>query len=228
MKEIKLSPIKAQKKSDAAYQILFDKIIGKDFFPGQRLDLSSIETQLGISRMPLRLALNRLEHEGLVEIVPQSGTFVSSSSSKDSADSFDIRIVLECYAIDLAIKRITDKDLIKLQGFITEMEELIQTENWNSIYQPYMLIDTNFHKELAIIAGNKRLIKAVEQENKHIQGSRKLFDYPKDDLVETIGEHKKILEGLSERDVIKANNAMSNHLKRVKNSIIKLLDRQLK
>ena len=224
MKEIKLSPIKAQKKSDTAYQILFDKIIGKAFSPGQRLDLSSIESQLGISSMPLRLALNRLEHEGLVEIVPQSGTFISNPSSKDSADSFDIRIVLECYAIDLAIKRITDQYLIKLQGYVAEMEELIQTENWASIYQSYILIDINFHKELAIIAGNERLIKAIERENTHIQGSKFFYDYPKDDLTETIGEHKEILKGLSEKDLNKAKTAIRSHLKRNKNKIVKLLD----
>ena len=109
-----MSRIKAQKKSDTAYQILFEKIISKSFSPGQRLDLAFIETQLGISRMPLRLALHRLKHEGLIEIIPQSGTFVTNPSSKNIADSFDIRIILECYATELAVKRITDQDLAKL------------------------------------------------------------------------------------------------------------------
>jgi DNA-binding GntR family transcriptional regulator len=224
MDDIKLDRIKTQKKSDTAYQVLFEKIISKSFFPGQRLDLSVIEEQLGISRMPLRLALNSLEHEGLVEIVPQSGTFVANPSSKNIADSLDLRLILECHAIELAVKFITEKDLIKLNKLLDDMAELIKTENSDSIYQSYIQIDTKFHKEIAIITGNNRLVKAVEQENIHIQGSRKLFDYPKDDLSETVNEHRNILAGLSKRDAVKSKKAMCTHLHRVKKTLMKLLD----
>jgi len=216
MHNIKLSPIKAQKKSDAAYQILFEKIISKTFSPGQRLDLAVIETQLGISRMPLRLALHRLEHEGLIEIIPQSGTFVTNPSIKNIADSFDIRIILECYAIELAIKRITDQDIAKLQSSTGKMENLISAENWDSIYQSYLHADANFHKELALISGNRRLLKALEHENTHVQSSRILFNYPKDDLIETVNEHNRIISGLSKKDASKTKAEMCAHLDRVK------------
>lgn len=224
MNDIKLKKIKTQKKSDSAYVVLFEKIINKSFIPGQRLDLSVIEEQLGISRMPLRLALNRLEHEGLVEIVPQSGTFVANPSSKNIADSLDMRILLECHAIELAVKNITEKDLQKLNRLTDEMADLIKIENWDSIYQTYIQIDTNFHKEIAIISGNNRLVKAVGQENIHIQGSRKLFDYPKNDLIETINEHRNILKELSKRDAAKSKEAMCSHIQRVKRTLMTLLE----
>ena len=224
MENVNLKRIKTQKKSDTAYNVLYEKIISKSFSPGQRLDLVFIETQLGISRMPLRLALTRLEHEGLVEIVPQSGTFITNPSSKHLADSFDMRVVLECYAIDLAISLITEKDILKLRSFIGEMEGLIKSDNWGLIYQNYIEIDTKFHKELAVIAGNKRLIKAIDQENTHLQGSRKLLDYLKDDLEVTINEHKQILSYIMERDVEEARKAMSHHLRRVKMSLLNILD----
>jgi len=224
MNSIGLKRIKTVKKSDTAYHVLYEKIIDKTFSPGQRLDLASIEEQLGISRMPLRLALTRLEHEGLVEIVPQSGTFVTNPSSKDFADSFDIRVVLECYAIDLAISHLTELSLQKLKELIGEMEDLIQTDNWSSIYYQYIDIDIKFHKELAVIAGNQRLIKAIDQENTHLQGSRKLLDYLKDDLVVTINEHKQILSYITERDAGNAKKAMSNHLNRVKMTLLNILD----
>jgi len=224
VKNINLKRIKTQKKSDVAYEVLYEKIISKSFVPGQRLDLVFIETQLGISRMPLRLALTRLEYEGLIEIVPQSGTFVTNPSSKDLADSFDMRVVLECYAIDLAISHLTEQNLQKLKKYIGEMEELIQTDNWDPIYHKYIDIDTKFHKELAVIAGNQRLIKAIDQENTHLQGSRKLLNYLKDDLVVTINEHKQILSYIIERDAGNARNAMSNHLYRVKMALLNILD----
>ncbi len=223
MDNIKFSRIKAQKKSETAYQILFEKIISKAFFPGQRLDLAFIEAQLGISRMPLRLALHRLEHEKLVEIIPQSGTFVTNPSSKDIAESFDIRIILECYAIELAVKRITDQDIEKLQGSTGEMEKLISAENWDSIYLSYLSADARFHKEIALISGNRRLLKVLERENTHVQGSRIFFDYHKNDLVETVDEHNRIISALSNRDASKAKAEMHAHLDRVKKYLVKLL-----
>ena len=224
MENVNLKRIKTQKKSDVAYDVLYEKIISKSFTPGQRLDLAVIETQLGISRMPLRLALTRLEHEGLIEIVPQSGTFVTNPSSKDLADSFDLRVVLECYAIDLAISHITEQNIQKLKKFIGTMEDLVQTGNWDHIYYKYIDNDTKFHKELAIIAGNYRLIKAIDLENTHLQGSRKLLDYLRDDLAVTVNEHKQILNYIIERDAEKAKNAMSNHLYRVKMALLNILE----
>jgi len=225
MKNVSLKKIKTQKKSDVAYNVLYEKIVNKSFAPGQRLDLAFIETQLGISRMPLRLALTRLEHEGLVEIIPQSGTFVTNPSSKDLAESLDMRIVLESYAIDLAITHLTEHSIQKLKQYIGEMESLIQTDDWDPIYQQYIDIDTKFHKELAVIAGNQRLIKAIDQENTHLQGSRKLINYLKDDLVITINEHKQILSYVIEKDAGNAKKAMTDHLLRVKAALMNILDR---
>ena len=65
-KGLSLTPIRMPKISEAAYEILLEKIISKEFAPGQRLGLDAIEKQLGISRTPLKEALARLEMEGLI------------------------------------------------------------------------------------------------------------------------------------------------------------------
>ena len=74
--------------NDEVYEILKDKIAERLFLPGQRLDLGKIESQMGISRTPLKDALNRLAAEGMVEIRPRKGTFVSNPSTVKISETF--------------------------------------------------------------------------------------------------------------------------------------------
>lgn len=96
--------------SEAAYEVLRERVISKEFAPGQRLNLEAIEKQLGISRTPLKEALTRLEMEGLVTIVPRTGTYVTDPVPEEIAESFDMRRVLEVYAVELAVQRASDED----------------------------------------------------------------------------------------------------------------------
>ena len=67
--------------SDEVYEALKEGIFRKHFAPGERLDLGKIEREMGVSRTPVKVALNRLAVEGLVEIVPRSGTYVTSPTT---------------------------------------------------------------------------------------------------------------------------------------------------
>ena len=93
------------------YKILKAKILSEQLTPGERLDLSAIEKQMGISRTPLKEALNRLAVDGLVEIRPRSGTYVTVHSLEKIEDVFDARQLLEVYAAGLAAERMTETQL---------------------------------------------------------------------------------------------------------------------
>ena len=78
-----------------AYQKLKRIILGRQISPGEKLNESELAQGLGISRTPVREAINRLEKEGLVEIIPQRGAFVVQFSAKDVLELFLIRENLE-------------------------------------------------------------------------------------------------------------------------------------
>ena len=87
----KLPPINSPKISEVIYDILREKIVSHEIPQGERLDLYEIEKRLGVSRTPLKEALNRLEMEGLIQIFPRSGTYVTNANVEYIVKSFDFK-----------------------------------------------------------------------------------------------------------------------------------------
>ena len=88
---------------EEVYKLIRQRILDHNYPPGFRFDLSELETQLGISRTPLKEALQRLEIEGLVEIRPRRGTFVSQIDTQELMDNYGVRHALELYIARTAL-----------------------------------------------------------------------------------------------------------------------------
>ena len=218
---VSLPRINAYKVSDAAYEILREKIISREFTAGQRLDLDDVEQQLGISRTPVKEALARLEMEGLVHIVPRSGTFVTDPDPKEIAESFDVRRVLEVYAVELAIGRMTDEDLLDLRTMIQELEELAAAPDRDAIYPRYLTLDHQFHQNLVSLSGNERLQQAHKRENLHAQMARIRYRRSERELEAAQMEHQRLVAALEAGDVERAKSEMDAHLQRAKRSLLR-------
>jgi DNA-binding GntR family transcriptional regulator len=218
--DLSLPRISTYKVSEAAYEILREKIISREFAAGQRLDLDTIAEQLGISRTPIREALARLEMEGLVAILPRSGTYVTNPNPCEIAESFDVRRVLEVYAVELAISRMSDKDLENLSAIIQELGDLAAAEDRDAIYPWYLTLDHELHRQLVNLAGNERLRQAHERENLHAQMARIRYRRSERELDVAQEEHERILAALRARDVQTARAEMDAHLQRAKRSLL--------
>ncbi len=206
--------------SEAAYQILREKIVSKEFAPGQRLDLNAIEKKLGISRTPLKEALLRLEAEGLIVIVPRSGTFISDPGPEEIAESFDVRAALEIYAVKLTVERATDKEIGELRAIVQELADLAAKKDRDAIYPRYLALDHQFHQQLVALAGNERLCQAHVRENVHAQMARIRYRRSERELDLAEEEHKRIIAALEARDAETAQAEMGIHLMRAKRSIL--------
>src|SRR5580693_1173264 len=82
---------------------------------GAPLRQELVASELGVSRMPVRDALNQLQAEGLVELIPNRGAFVASMTLEECAEVFELRALLECNALSHAISGHTDKSIRRLQ-----------------------------------------------------------------------------------------------------------------
>jgi DNA-binding GntR family transcriptional regulator len=205
---------------DSAYEILREKIMQKEFAPGQRLGLEAIERQLGISRTPLREALHRLASERLVEIVPRSGTFVTVLSSEDIAESYEVRRAIELYAIEVAAPQATDQQLAECRTQLRELANLGAAHDVVATYPRYLSADYEFHRRIVALANNQRLSRAYERENVHTQLARVHYRRIMRDLDVTQHEHEDILAALERRDAAAARAAMDAHLVRAKEAIL--------
>jgi GntR family transcriptional regulator, rspAB operon transcriptional repressor len=205
---------------DSAYEILRDKIMRKDFGPGQRLDLEIIERQLGISRTPLREALHRLASERLVEIVPRSGTFVTVLSPDDIAESYEVRRAIELYAVERAAQQATDRQLAECRALLRDLACLGAADDVVATYPQYLSADYELHRRIVSLAGNQRLSRAYERENVHAQLARVHYRRIMRDLDVTQREHDDIVAALELHDAASARVAMDAHLLRAKAAIL--------
>jgi DNA-binding GntR family transcriptional regulator len=94
-----------------AYDIIKQKILRCEYKPGQLISEKEIVEELNISRTPIREALNKLNGEGLLNIIPKKGIQISDLSIKKLKEIFEIRHLLEPLSVKLAIKNIQEKDI---------------------------------------------------------------------------------------------------------------------
>ena len=217
---VSLPRINARKISDTAYEILREKAVSKEFAPGQRLYLDAIEKQLGISRTPLKEALVRLEMEGLIRIVPRSGTYVTDPDPGEIAESFDVRRVLEVHAIELAAQKASEEDMRALRMMVQELGDLTAEEDRDAIYPRYLTVDHQFHKRIVDLSGNRRLCQVCERENVHAQMARIRYMSSEQELDVAQEEHERIMAALEARDVEAAKSEMDAHLRRATQSLL--------
>lgn len=210
--------------SDDVYAMLRRRILSHDYPPGFRFDLSAIETQLGISRTPLKEALHRLEVEGLVEIRPRRGTFVVSIDPKEVAETFDVRRALELYAAGIAVQEATDSEIQRLKGLATEMRHLLENNDYQSVVEKYIHLDHTFHNLLVELARNKRLIEIYKQIDVHVQIARVRQKFTRSDSKHTESEHDAILAALERRDAPALAKALSDHIDLSKARVLKVLE----
>jgi DNA-binding GntR family transcriptional regulator len=203
---------------DEVYEVLKESILDKQFALGERLNLSELEEQMGISRTPLKEALNRLALEGLVEIQPRKGTFVVDPTSCDIAESFDVRRVLEVYAVEMALQRMTESRLNQMRDLVTALRRVTEFEDWD--YQEYVALDYKLHRLIMEVAGNKRLKDIWEQVNVHVEMAHTRFGRLEKRIDLTQKGHEEILRAFESKDLALLQQTISNHIDRTKQSVL--------
>ena len=204
---------------EEAYRVLRDRIFSRQFACGERLDLPSIENQLGISRTPLKAALDRLASEGLVEIVPRRGTYVTTPTPDGIENAFSVRQVLEVYAVTRSVESMTDGQLEQLERIVKAMLRITQVEDHAPIYHSYAELDHSFHSLIVEAAANDVLTKLWDQVHAHVQIARIRYRRGDRSLDLTTEEHKNILAAFQARDVKAAEVLMRDHIHRAKVSL---------
>jgi len=140
---------------------LREALLRGDFRPGERISEVPLATRLGVSRTPLRLALQCLANEGLLRTLPGRGFAATEFTLEDIWDAIEIRGVLEGTAARLAAERLSGPaDLKKLSAYCRAMEELAPMHLENFVR--YLELNQAFHRELWSLAKSPQLIRAIE------------------------------------------------------------------
>jgi DNA-binding GntR family transcriptional regulator len=182
-----------------------------DFRPGEQLHIEEFTEKLEVSRTPIREAFLRLATEGLVDVRPRVGYFVSDITEQDIRDLFEVREIVETRAASQAAEALTDKELEKLKALLRESEQAVKDGD----YTTYINNDVKFHDYLQKHVNNQRLLSVMESLNDLTHRERVLSTRMNINIKCTLVEHGKIVEALVARDGKAAGEYMAEHLKNV-------------
>lgn len=197
--------------TDWTYQYLKKSILNLDFRPGEQLHIEEFTKKLEVSRTPIREAFLRLATEGLVDVRPRVGYFVSDITEQDIRDLFEVREIVETRAARQAAEALTDEELEKLKTLLEESEQAVKEGD----FKTYINNDVEFHDYLQKHVSNQRLLAVMESLNDLTHRERVLSTRMNINIKCTLVEHGKIVEALVDRDGKAASDFMAEHLKNV-------------
>lgn len=190
------------------YHSLKRAILSLDFPPGANLRKASVCERLGVSRAPVADAITRLASDGLVDVVPQSGTRVSYFSMDEIREGVFLREALELATVAKVARDLTDEQRKQLSRNMRLQELLIEDEDIPGFYQA----DEEFHGMLMDFTGFRRLADVAQTVSLQVSRARMLLLPTPGRVAETLAEHRAIFEAISNRDEQAARDAMRAHL----------------
>lgn len=191
---------------DMAYTIIREKIVNCEYMPNQFMTEMELTEMIGVSRTPIREAINKLEQEGLVQVLPKRGIVIKEITVGTINDMFEVRILVEPYLVEVYGKDIPEEE-IKRQleiasdktfhmgdkdSFVKdhELHQLFYSVSRNSYFEEIMQRSYALNQRMRILSGMR-------------SGER---------LRETQEEHRKILTSMLKKEYAQAAQYMKEHL----------------
>jgi DNA-binding GntR family transcriptional regulator len=193
------------------YQTLRQAILSLAYRPGEILRKPEICDALGVSRSPVADAVARLAAEGLVDVVPQAGTFVARFSMQEIREGAFLREAIEVAAIEKVAAQITDAQLQLLRRNLTVQAALVVDGDIPGFYA----MDAAMHEQLLSFTGFPKLSQVAETAWLHVNRARQLILPVPGRVQATLAEHQAILTALEARNPVQARAAVQAHLRQL-------------
>jgi DNA-binding GntR family transcriptional regulator len=184
-------------KQERTYTVLRDRIHAGAFAPRARLNIDALARELGVSAIPVREALRRLEAEGWVKFQPNVGAIVAPVDATAWEQQMVAVAILEGAATADAAAHLGPADLIEIKGLAAEMERVAAEGD------PAAFSRLNRHLHAVIIGhcANEYLVELLEQTNRRLDRIRDtMFAYLPDRAKAATGEHARLIELIESGD----------------------------
>ncbi|QGQ99475.1 GntR family transcriptional regulator [Paenibacillus psychroresistens] len=198
---------------DKTYHLLKESIIRRQFAPNHKISIPEISEKLGISRTPIRDALNRLEKDGLVVTISKIGTFVKGIDHQTALEITDSRMMLEYWSLRHALR---DQESLLLEG-ISKLDMILQQAEANISQlslDEYLKRDYNFafHLELVQMGNNRTNTEIYTNlmNYRHILFNTHVVSFEM--ITQANKEHEGIVAALKKRDEADILQRIEDHL----------------
>lgn len=200
-----------------AYDEIKKKIMDEDFPPGTFLAERKLALMLGMSKTPVKSALERLAIEGFVTISPQQCILVRELPMDEIADQYEIRTALETHVVRGLSNRITEAQKAELRDCLA-----FQRRNWNLVkVVQWVELDADFHLLLAKQFGNQAIIRVMlDLRDRMHRVITRVFHLQPMRLEESISEHQAIVDAIASGNSEDAASIVSAHLQRGRDLVL--------
>jgi DNA-binding GntR family transcriptional regulator len=205
--------------AERAYRAIKEDIVTGVFRPGDLIKEADLAVHYHIGKTPVREALQGLQKEGLVDVIPRAGYIVSAVTTRDVQEVFQLRLILETAAAELAAKNATHEELRRL----VDSADFQYTHGDRGSYKSFLTCNTEFHHMVALSSGNERLAQIVLR---LLEDLERLFHFEldlRDSAEEMVEEHKALVAALVERDADKARGVMGAQIRRSRDRVLEAI-----
>ncbi|MGI9357700.1 MAG: GntR family transcriptional regulator [Rhizobiaceae bacterium] len=195
-------------KGHTVYHAIRRAILLREIDAGAPLTEQQVGQEFNCSQGTVREALMRLQEEGLVQRRGYRGTSISRSSLAEVVQMAEIRIKLEVEGINHSAKLLKDKDIIGFENHLNEMDNAVESDDSYAFSE----LDRLFHLEIFRCSGLQALEPILTRCMLHMH--LQTFGHPREGVVRELptAAHAPIMDGLRQRDAVKATDAMRKHI----------------
>lgn len=209
---------------EKVYLSLEEQIISQKLRPGESVTEMKLSRELGVSRTPVREALQRLDREGLIKLIPNKGAVVLGISEQDLIDIYKIRMRLEGLAARIAAEKRDEAlchelgDNVDLTGFYMAKGDIEKVKN----------LDSEFHDIIYRCCESRMLGKTLSELHRYIASYRKLSLAVSGRIDRSLAEHKEIYDAIAGGNADAADELMSKHVERALENLLKIINKNEK
>jgi DNA-binding GntR family transcriptional regulator len=179
------------------------------YFPaGSQLNQVKVAAQFGVSRGPVRAAINNLEKENLVKNIPHRGSFVTTLDKQAIQDLYQVRAILEGYAVRLAVETCTAADVDKIMDLIEEIRAAARRGDTDEVVR----LDFQIHEFFVDLSGNSFLIQIWSTIKIHVRRALSMRHHSYPDLIDIADSHLPFCELIQTRKAAEAGRTMELHI----------------
>ncbi len=213
-------PAHSQTRADEAFDCLQTAIVKGELVPGEKIGEVELCSRFNLTRGPLREALGRLESRGLLVRRPHAGVKVVSVSAEELMELYRIREVMEGLAARQAAERMTDAEIVDLKATLDSHEQMIEQARGQAYYQAEG--DYDFHHRIATGSRNTKLARMLLGDLYYMV---RMYRYRLSTSTgrphRALGEHRRIVEAIAERDGELAEFLMKRHINAARENLEK-------
>nr|WP_250629299.1 GntR family transcriptional regulator [Bacillus subtilis] len=205
------------RQTDYAYDYIKQRILDGTFYPSQKLIENDLAETIQVSRNTLKKAFLKLEQENLVKIEKNKGATIKSFSLDEIINYLEIREVIEGLVARTAARNITDSDLATLEEILENMQEHIQTKQFDE----YSKCNKVFHDVIYNASKNVQAVEMIKVIKTQLQRVHFKTILVPGRTEESLREHTQILEAFKKRDEQEVEEAVKFHISQIRNTIKK-------